>query len=59
MSSPMLFDPENSLSWQNPLLDIIVQRSETPNRSRGKQKIGCVILSKEKQYVLFGGHKLL
>ena len=55
----MLFDPENSLSWQNPLLDIIVQRSETPNRSRGKQNIGCVILSKEKQCVLCRRDKLL
>ena len=53
----MLFDPEISLSWQNPLSDIIVKRSQTPNRSRGKQNIGCVFLSKEKYCVLCGGHK--
>ena len=53
----MLFDPEISLRWQNPLLDIIVKRSKTLNRSRGKQNLGCVFLSKEKKLVLFRGHK--
>jgi hypothetical protein len=57
MSSTMLFDPEISLRWQNPLLDIIVKRSQTPNRSRGKQKLGCVFLSKEKKLVLCGGRE--
>ena len=57
MSSTMLFDPEISLRWQNPLLDIIVKRSKTLNRSRGKQNLGCVFLSKEKKLVLFHGHK--
>ena len=53
MSSSMLFDPEISLRLQNPIQDIIVERSQTPNRSRGKQKLGCAVLSKEKKYVLF------
>ena len=57
MSSTMLFDPEISLRWQNPLLDIIVKRSKTLNRSRGKQNLGCVFIAKEKKLVLFSGHK--
>jgi hypothetical protein len=51
----MLFDPEISLRLQNSIVDIIVERSQTPNRSRGKQNLGCVILSKEKKCVLCGG----
>ena len=57
MSSTMLFDPEISLRLQNPIQDIIVDRSQTTNRSRGKQNLGCVFLSKEKKCVLCGGHK--
>ena len=57
MSSHLLFDPEISLRLQNPIQDIIVERSQCSNRSHGKQKLGCVILSKEKKCVLRGGHK--
>ena len=57
MSSSMLFDPEISLRLQNPIQNIIVKRSQTTNRNRGKQNLGCVVLSKEKKYVLRGGHK--
>lgn len=57
MSSITTFDPEMSLRLQNPIQDIIVKRSQTSNRSRGKQKIGCVFLSKEKYCILRGRYK--
>ena len=57
MSSTMLFDPAISLRWQNPILDIIVERSQTTNRSRGKQNLACEFLSKEKKLVLCSRHK--